>query len=45
MKDLQLRFTAPAPRAIAVAERLLRREAVESVAADLRLEGIHWCPF
>jgi len=32
--------TAAAPRAIAVSECLLRREAVENAVADLRLEGL-----
>lgn len=32
--------TAAAPRAIAVSESLLRREAVENAVADLRLEGL-----
>ena len=32
--------TATAPRAIAVSESLLRREAVENAVADLRLEGL-----
>jgi hypothetical protein len=32
--------TAAAPRAITVSEGLLRREAVENAAADLRLEGL-----
>lgn len=32
--------TATAPRAIAVSECLLRREAVENAVADLRLEGL-----
>ena len=32
--------TAAAPRTIAVSESLLRREAVENAAADLRLEGL-----
>ena len=32
--------TAAAPRAIAVSESLLRREAVENAIADRRLEGL-----
>lgn len=32
--------TAVAPRAIAVSERLLRREAVDNAITDLRLEGL-----
>ena len=32
--------TVAAPRAIPVAECLLRREAVENAIADLRLEGL-----
>lgn len=32
--------TATAPRAIAVSECLLRRDAVENAIADLRLEGL-----
>ena len=32
--------TAAAPRAIAVSECLLRREAVENAVTDLRLEGL-----
>ena len=32
--------TATAPKAIAVSECLLRREAVENAVADLRLEGL-----
>ena len=32
--------TATAPRAIAVSESLLRREAVANAVADLRLEGL-----
>ncbi len=32
--------TATAPRAIAVSERLLRREAVDNSMTDLRLEGL-----
>jgi len=32
--------TAAAPKAIAVSECLLRREAVENAVADLRLEGL-----
>jgi len=32
--------TATAPRAIAVSECLLRREAFENAVADLRLEGL-----
>jgi len=32
--------TAAAPKAIAVSESLLRREAVQNAVADLRLEGL-----
>ena len=32
--------TVAAPRAISVSEALLRREAVASAVADLRLEGL-----
>ncbi len=32
--------TAAAPKAIAVSESLLRREAVQNAISDLRLEGL-----